>query len=160
MVSTCSSAISCTESKSFWPVSMPDSIGMRSLVRVSATRETAARSLVVSMLAPSMARSGEGKRRLAMTVISTSMPSGTILFGWPTTSSSHVGRTAVLGLEEVFDDFRRWPDSDLDDDLWWPESLRLRLISRSSSALSFWGLRGAPRDCPASTARGPWVSCR
>jgi hypothetical protein len=87
------------------------------------------------------------------------MPSGTIRFGWPMTSSSQVGRTAVLALDEEVDDFRRWPDSDLDDDLW-PESLRLRLMSRSSGALSFWGLRGAPRDCPASTARGPWVSCR
>jgi hypothetical protein len=75
------------------------------------------------------------------------------------TSNSHFGRTEDFMLDRELDDLRLCPDSDLDGDLWL-EILRVRLASRSSAAVSFWGLLGAPRNCPASTTLGPWLSCR
>jgi hypothetical protein len=159
IVSTCASGISCTESNSFCPVSMPDSTGTRSPPRVSLTRDATAISRVMSTLEPSIADSAVGKRRLAMTDVSTSMPKGMTLCGWPMTSSSHFGRTDDFMFDCELDDLRLCPESDLDGVLWL-EVLRVRLASRSSAALSFWCLLGAPRSWPASTTLGPWLSYR
>ena len=113
----------------------------------------------MSTLEPLIVRSAVGKRRLAMTDVSTSMPKGMTLCGWPITSSSHFGRTEDFMFDCELDDLRLCPDSDLEGDLWL-EVLRERLTSRSSAALSFWCLLGAPLICPASTTLGPWLSCR
>lgn len=74
------------------------------------------------------------------------------------TSSSQLGRDPALVLGWLLDGFLLCPDSDLGEGLL-PELLRDRLASWSS-VLSFWWRRDEPRDCPDSTARGPWLSFR
>src|SRR3954465_6146960 len=97
---------------------MPDSTGTRSPLRPALTRDATASNRVMSTLEPSFASSAVGKRRLAMTDVSTSMPNGMTLCGWPMTFSSHFGRTEDLMVDLELDGLRLCPDSDLDGDLW------------------------------------------